>query len=254
MPDGDLDTSDPGRLTDRGDPAPHHLNPPRQGRSQKTLDRIAAAALELMEEVGVEGTTVAAIVERASASVGSFYARFPGKEDLVRYLQARVWNEARESWDEALASETWEGLPMARVVESVVGLLLRSLQADYHRRRVLGLGRSHDPVTARLVLDFHDHLQSTVTPLLLARRGEISHPDPERAAGFGYRAVVGALREFVEMDGARAAVDDGSESGTPITGDLALELSRFWMGYLDPGWGRVGAGEDGEVDFFDPWG
>jgi len=207
-----------------------------------------------MEEVGVEGATVAAIVDGARASVGSFYARFPGKEDLVRYLQARVWSEARASWDDALASETWEGLPMGRVVESVVGLLLRSMKADYHRRRVLGLDRSQDPITARLVLDFHDHLQSTVTPLLLARRGEISHPDPDRAIGFGYRAVVGALREFAEMEGARAALHDGPESGDMSAGDLAVELSRLWIGYLDPAWGRVGAGDDGEVDFFDPWG
>jgi len=207
-----------------------------------------------MEEVGVEGATVAAIVDRASASVGSFYARFPGKEDLVRYLQARVWSEALEHWDDALASETWDGLPMGKVVEGVVGLLLRSMQADYHRRKVLGLDRSADPVTARLVLDFHDHLQSTVTPLLLSRRGEISHPDPDRAVRFGYRAVVGALREFIEMEGVRAALDDVLELGTLSAGDLALELSRLWIGYLDPAWGRGGAGEDGKVDFFDPWG
>ena len=31
------------------------FHPPKQGRSQRTLNRIAEAALELMEEHGVEG-------------------------------------------------------------------------------------------------------------------------------------------------------------------------------------------------------
>ena len=101
--------------------------PPKQDRSQQTLDRIATAALLPMEEKGVEKTTVAEIVERADASVGSFYARFAGKEDLIRYLQENVWTDARERWNHALAAEAWEGLSMSKVVEGVVGLLLRSL-------------------------------------------------------------------------------------------------------------------------------
>ena len=89
------------RESDTPDESDSCFRPPKQDRSRLTLDRIAGAALELMEEVGVEGATVAAIVKRAGASVGSFYARFPGKEDLVRYLQDRVWAEARERLSKA---------------------------------------------------------------------------------------------------------------------------------------------------------
>jgi len=229
------------------------FRPPKQDRSQQTLDRIAAAALALMEEEGVERATVAGIVERAQASVGSFYARFRGKEDLIRYLQDRVWTEARGRWDQALTAEAWEGLPMARVVEGVVGLLLRSLAADYHRRKILGRDRGLDPEAARLVLSFHDHLLSTVTPLLLARREEITHPEPEAAVRFGYRMVVGAVREFLEMEDARALSRvGGSDSLMPE--NLGLELARAWVGYLSPGAGSQDFPSGGEVDFFDPWG
>ena len=38
------------------------VRPPKQARSQRTLDRIALAALDLMEEGGVENATVAGIV------------------------------------------------------------------------------------------------------------------------------------------------------------------------------------------------
>lgn len=217
------------------------------------MDRIAAAALAIMEESGLDGATVAAIVERAGASVGSFYARFPGKNDLVRYLQDRVWTEAQERWDEALRTEAWDGIPMEKVVEGVVGLLLRSLRSDYHRRQVLGRERWSDPEALRLRLSFQDHILTTVTPLMLARKGEITHPKPEFAIRFGYRAVVGAMREFLELEEARTQLRDPSVPDYAHE-ELGAELARLWVGYLSPGRGPTEGEPAGDVDFFDPWG
>lgn len=229
------------------------FRPPRQTRSLQTLNRIASAALDLIEEVGVEGATVSAIVHRAQASVGSFYARFPGKDDLIRYLRDRVWTEARERWDAALADEAWEGMPLVRVVEGVVGLLLRSIEADYKRRKVLGRGELADPELAAPAQTFHEHLLNTLIPLFLARGDEISHPDPEAAVRFGYRFVVGAIREFIEFGELRPSPMETAE-GTSLPPTLGPELAHLWTGYLCPG-SEVVRGEVGEgVDFFDPWG
>lgn len=246
------------------------FRPPKQSRSQETLDRIANAALTLMEERGVEGATVADIVDRADASVGSFYARFPAKEDLIRYLQVRVWTEARERWVAALEAESWEGHSLEAVVEGVVGLLVRSLRADYHRRKVLGRELPADPEASAQRLTFHHHILDTVTPLLLVRSEDITHPEPRKAIQFGYRFVVGAIREFLELEEgwhlleATGSVPDErlgeGESGTgegPLTEgalELGPELARMWMGYLAPGEEGRGQREEGAVDFFDPWG
>jgi len=221
-------------------PAEPALRPPKQSRSQRTLDRIAEAALEIMAEVGPEKATVAAIVKRAEASVGSFYARFPGKEDLIRYLQDRVWSQARERWDKALAREDWGALPMASVVEGVAGLLLRSFRDDFQRRRVLGRSRVQDREGAGKAVEFHQHVLATVTPLLLARREEITHPDPEAAVKLGYRFAAGAIREQLEMG-----------EGTEI---LIPELARAWTAYLCFGAEVTETKLSEEVDFFDPWG
>jgi len=218
------------------------FSPPQQDRSRRTMDRIAEAALSLMEEEGAEAATVAAIVERADASIGSFYARFPTKEDLFRYLEDRVWTEARERWDEALAGESWEGRSMTEVVEGVVGLLLRSFQADYHRRRVLGTRASVEPGKNLQRREFHRHLLETVTPLLMAREDEIQHPDPEAAIAFGYHLVIGGIREMMEA---------GEEGWKPAPGP---ELARAWKAYLSPGWDLDTAADGEVVDFFDPWG
>jgi AcrR family transcriptional regulator len=229
------------------------FHPPKQSRSQQTLHRISSAALEIMEEEGVGGATIAAIVERAEASVGSFYARFPGKSDLVRYLQERVWTEARERWDQALEAQAWEGLPMVSLVEGVAGLLLRSIRADFHRRKVLGREGISDPETARRVIDFHEHILATVTPLFLSRSQEMTHPDPSVGIRFGYLFVVGAIREFLELE--ETQTSSNKTLGALSSPDrLGPELARAWMGYLSPGAQSRTAEDEGEVDFFDPWG
>lgn len=244
-----------GRVTSRNGERDESsaFRPPKQARSRRTLDRIASAALELVEEVGVGGATIAEIVRRAEASVGSFYARFRGKEDLIRHLQDRVWTEATERWDGALAREAWEGLSLARVVEGVVGLLLRSTEADYQRRKMLGAELRSGAEASSRAHAFHAHLLRTVLPLFLARRGEISHPDPKSAVQFGYRVVVGAIREFIEVgDGEPSSRGDPGGAALPPT--LGPELARLWTGYLCPGPGEGESPDGGEVDFFDPWG
>jgi len=231
--------------------SPHLFHPPQQTRSQDTLNRIAAAALELIAEGGVDSATVAAIVDRAGASVGSFYARFPAKEDLIRYLQDRVWTEAGERWDQALDLRAWEGLPMASVVEGIVGLLLRSFRADFQRRKVLGRGGEADSEGAFRMLSFHEHILTTVTPLFLDRSEEITHPEPVMGVRFGYLLVVGAIREFLELEEIQALTGETAEI-LPSSQALGPELARVWMRYLSPE--ARGGVVEGEVDFFDPWG
>jgi AcrR family transcriptional regulator len=201
-----------------------------------------------MEDRGVESTTVAAIVKRAGASVGSFYARFPGKDDLIRYLQDRVWTEARERWDAALEKEDWSLLSMGSLVEAVVGLLLRSFRADFQRRRVLGRQRREDREGARRVFQFHQHILKTVTPLFMAHKNEIAHPDPEWAIRLGYRFAVGSIREVLELEEMGGVVDGAASAEA-----LIPELASAWTSYLGVGSVIVERTEEREVDFFDPW-
>ena len=97
-------------------PKPAQIRAPKQSRSKRTLERIVAASLELLEAEGLTGLTVHKVVAKAGSSVGSFYARFDGKEDLLDYLGERVWTEALERWEVALETRDWlpcrESLPL----------------------------------------------------------------------------------------------------------------------------------------------
>jgi len=201
-----------------------------------------------MEEWGIEGTTVAAIVERAGASVGSFYARFAGKEELVRFLQDRVWTEAKDRWDAALGAQDWAALSISSVLEGVVGLLIQSYRVDFQRRRALGRGQGGEDRSGHFTA-FHEHLLSTVSPFLLAREEEITHPEPDQGIRLGYRFTVGGIREMLDLHGFGGVSEARVEDEV-----LVRELARAWTGYLCPE-ALTEEGQPAEqVDFFDPWG
>ena len=215
-----------------------HLTPPKQSRSQKTLERIIRASLEILDAEGPEGLTVQAIVTRASSSVGSFYARFAGKDDLLEYLGERVWREAAQRWDDALAARDLSGLTLAEVVDGSVRLL-----ADAGRSRSSYLkALERAPSTGDdAYLAFQAHAIRGLTELLLARRADMSHPDPVLAVRLGLRAVV-ALLEAPPLPGAPLLSPEQRSD----------EAVRLLLGYL-----AGGAPEDrptGQVDFFDIWG
>lgn len=224
-------------------PEPRH-NPPKQDRSRRTLERIESAALALIAENGVEGTTVHDIVRRARSSVGSFYARFPAKEDLLLHLEGKVWARARERFDEALEERDFSGVALHGILEPLVRLVLDANREDARQRKFLDIrsGRSERGAGMR---SFHAHILARIRPLLLARNDEILHPIPERAVDLGFAAVVGAIRVLEDgtlEEGARAGLSDEA---------VVLELARLYRFYL--GGGRTDGEMPPQMEFFDIW-
>ncbi|GMV07052.1 MAG: hypothetical protein AMXMBFR53_33270 [Gemmatimonadota bacterium] len=218
---------------------PLPANPPKQSRSRKTLERIVRASLQILEDEGPEGLTVQAIVARAGSSVGSFYARFAGKDQLLEYLGERVWREAAERWDQALASRDWGDVDLRGLVAGSVRLLGEAgrSRATYLRALEGTPGARDDAYAA-----FQAHVLGGMEELLLARANEMDHPDPAVGVRLGLRAVLGVLDE---------PLPDGGEV-IPLERRME-EASALLLGYLHRGEGRHTLGS-GQVDFFDIWG
>lgn len=222
-----------------------HYAPPKQERSRRTLRRIEAAALELIAENGVAGTSVHDIVARARSSVGSFYARFSSKEDLLLHLEDRVWEEARARWDAALQERDFTRARLSDLVEALVRLVMEAVREDARQRRFLDL-RPGGGDPGHGMRGFLAHILAGIRPLLLGRAEEIGHPIPERAVDLGFTAVVGALRVLAEgtlEEGARASLTDDA---------VVQELARLYVSYL--GGHRPGDDEPTQMEFFDIWG
>lgn len=220
---------------------PHHassLNPPKQHRSQQTLERIVAASLELLATEGPAGLTVHKVVEKADSSVGSFYARFKGKDDLFDYLGSRIWTEALERWSDALASRNWSELTLTEMVEGSVGLLIDAQRSRSAYLRALDWAAAGPSDAFRT---FRAQLLSGLADILLRRADEMTHPDPQLAVRIGLRAILGIVdAEF-------------RESRDRLSRETLIEECRtLLLGYLTGEAGEPSSGES--VEYFDVWG
>lgn len=183
----------------RDEPQAHHplirwIHPPRQGRSQETLDRLLDAAEELLATRGFDEITVPEIASRAKSSVGAFYARFKDKNGMLHALHQRTCDEAYEAMQRGLDPADWEGLGVAEVIRVFVASLV-----ELHRERpgillaVLDRARVDVEIRSR-----HEALRRFIarclTDLLLARRDEIRHPDLGVACDFAIRQIYAVTR------------------------------------------------------------
>lgn len=221
---------------------------PKQERSRRTLARIERAALELIREKGVEATSVHDIVDRARSSVGSFYARFEGKEALLQHLESRIWEGARERWDDAIAAreaEEWHEIDLPDLVDAVVRLLLETYRVHARQRRLLET--RHAPAgAAEAAAAFYRHVRAGIRTLFLSHADAIGHTDPSTAIDFSLVVVSGALREFHEG----ASLDDALP--VPTDERLVHELTRLVLGYLRAA--EPEAEHGSQIEFFDIWG
>lgn len=225
------------------------LSPPKQVRSRRTLDRILDAAAEIARAEGVERLTVARVVRRARSSVGSFYARFGGRDDLVRFLRERAGDEARRRWSESVEECRREGTSLESVVRRLVRGRIRGEEEEIGRWTALSEDpkRSDGGERSR----FEEEMMEDFCQLLLERRQEITHGDPVRAAKVGYLMVIGAIREQAVMLG-----QPFEATGPGDGGGLEKELSQALLAYLASGPADV---EGGPVDWstsanlFDVW-
>lgn len=67
---------------------------PKQQRSQETKKRIEQAAFRLFSKKGIHGTNSKEITEKAGVSIGSFYAYFKNKKQLLLEILENFLNQA----------------------------------------------------------------------------------------------------------------------------------------------------------------
>lgn len=195
--------------------------PPRQERSRRTLRNLERAALELVARDGAEAITVAAVVARARSSVGSFYARFAGKDDLFRHLEARLWDEALARWHASGIVAGDPGGPAAPRLEATVAFLVELEKTGGALRRSLGVGGSSSESEAR----FLDGLTGDLA-VLLGRGGD---PEGEGRVHLGLRIVQAVLSAL------SAGVDGrAGDGGTPLSPSaMEPDLTRILAAVLE---------------------
>lgn len=202
--------------------------PALQARSQKTRDRLLDAAEALLRDGGPEKATVPAIARRAKVAVGSVYRRFPDKDAVLRSIYERFFDRSIAANREALSADEWTDVPLDLMLRRLVDGMVRGYR--FHAPLLAALLRyvdSHPDAAFRTHAEaMRADVFAGLSQLLLSRRAEIAHPDPERAVRFLLVTLGLTLKGYLLQ---------GDRLGTPISwNELSEELQRFALGYLVP--------------------
>jgi AcrR family transcriptional regulator len=203
------------------------LRPPQQRRSRESLERVLRAGEELLSASGYDGFTIAEVSRSAKVSVGSVYGRFENKDALVYEIHRRMLERMRPSPDEEERSiQAASALDLRGAVEHAIRQLADATDAE---RPLLRTFMLRGAVDARIAGPGSEASQATgrhFKAILLARRDEIGHPDPDLASDVAYRMAFDVLSRHV-MYGPTFESDTGR-----TWEELVAELIEAAVAYL----------------------
>jgi len=170
-----------------------------EARREQILGRsrhIVEAAYELLEEEGLEGLTIRAVLKKTGLSRRAFYERFADKDELVLAVFEQTIRFAAAHYSE-LCRELSDPLGRLRLIVTCLVLGQSSLEAvdgEQSNRRGAAMSREH----LRLAESRPNELQTALSPLmtLIARQlsdgmelGVVRHCAAERLAALVYNLV-----------------------------------------------------------------
>jgi AcrR family transcriptional regulator len=156
----------------------------RQPRSQATQDALLDSAEALFASAGIDATAVTDVALGAKRSIGSLYHHFQNKETLVLAVVDRVLRDLEAVIETPLKPSHWHGLGIPDIVRNYVQTALAIERSRPGYKRILVEVGLHDAQTLSAYKRFRRRLDGGLTQLLLDRRENIGHPDPDTAARF----------------------------------------------------------------------
>jgi AcrR family transcriptional regulator len=207
------------------------MHPAHQARSRESLKRLLRATIAVLDEDGLEGATIPRIAARAGLSPGTVYRRFPDKDALMREVCLRVYEENYRNVKEFFSAEKWKDKSLAEIARSVIELSLKGHRTHRGLLRSLTFFILQHPDAAfvRKSEELQAKAFQEISELLLTRRHEIRHPDPESAVRFAILTIP------VMADGVLVLPpnpDDFNRLVPDVEATLHDELPRMFLRFL----------------------
>lgn len=185
-----------------------NVRPPQQDRSRQSLEKVLAAARQLLCESDYADLTLSGVSKASGVSIGSIYGRFKGKDDLLQV----VFEDALEQMD-----REWQAL-MDELRERPLSLcerlpLLVDTLAEFLARHAAILkpfmNRAGHGDIARSGKQYHARMADAFIAQISAHGDEIRHPEPERAIHSCFRITYSSLARFLGLGSAADAAGEG---------------------------------------------
>jgi len=210
---------------------PENILPSHQERSRKTLASLLRATVEVLDKDGLDKATIPRIAAQAGLTPGAIYRRFPDKDALLQEVCLRALESNWRHTTELLQPERWKAKSLGELVRYVIDATLKGHSTHRGLLRALALLTLQHPDRAfvRKCEDLERKTFQAVSELLLARRREIRHPDPDSAVRFAM-LLVGVVAQ-----GVMVLPQDPKEFSRllpNVEGHLQRELPEMVLRYL----------------------
>jgi AcrR family transcriptional regulator len=163
------------------------IRPPKQRRSQESLERVLEASIRLLEEEGFDAFTIQDVSHRADVSVGAIYARFGNKESLLRAVHRHAMESIGAEHGAVAAVDGRPDEPVGDVIAGAVKAVAAIFRGNEELLRAfMHLGAVDDEI-ARRGSDGSIDLARQFEETVLHHRDRITHPDPDKAVDVAFR-------------------------------------------------------------------
>ncbi len=181
---------------------------PQQGRSKASLERMLAAARELMLERGSEEFTLQEVSDRGQVSIGSIYLRFESKDNLVRGVIAEAL-DALSAEEAALISRLGRDCQdLASFVPAYVEGYAEVLRQHAPLLRLTMERAAFDPLVSAPGKQHALQAETLSTEAMLAHAGEFGGDDPLVKAQSAYHIIFATLARQLSLGSSGEAVHD----------------------------------------------
>ena len=183
------------------------MRPARQKRSRELVSDLLRAGLELLKDRDFDRLSIADLCATTGITVGSFYARFDGKESYLQALQRAVVAETERAMERGYRAGPWpRGL--AGFIDWVVGA------AVTWNRRYEGLIRAslrqagRDPQAWTPLRDLGRTRVSHALPIALSLLGRPPTPADEDTIRFAFQILSGTMNNMVLINPGPFSIHD----------------------------------------------
>ena len=201
------------------------VHPPKQRRSEETLDRLLDGAESLLDGRDFEDIPVLEIAETAGISVSSLYARFKNKTVLLECLYERHMERIRA---QVLDDDTpWQGFTPEEIGRELARRYIQHRRVHTGFLRTMMLVELRDPRFRLWRLKADALHYGAVRDFVLARWPGSDPEERRRQVGFVLQLVQAALQNLFSTPEVLAEAIDADDAW------IADEIARLILRYLE---------------------
>jgi AcrR family transcriptional regulator len=201
---------------------------PQQVRSRTSLKRLLDATSAMLEDNGYTDFTLQEVSKRANVSIGSIYHLFNNKQELIREVQIQFLDRIDKEHAIVINAIRRQGLALRQLIPLVVKDYGEFLKKNAGMLRVFMQIAPKDPEVATTGKCSFGHSVRDFELLILDRRAEICHAEPEHAVNASFIVMYATIGRYLGLGTTPDSMGEGDWD--TLLEDVSLMILYYLLG------------------------